>query len=80
MESFPGLRENRARFAGSLCGTALAVAGVFGLLGCRSRAAAVMAVRVAALAAWRLFPLAPALHCWSHDTVRPGRRRLVPPP
>lgn len=70
MESFPGLRENRARFAVSLCAVAaLAVPGVFGLLGRRSRAAAVTTVFVAALVAWRLFTLAPALHCWSHDTV-----------
>ncbi|MEU4093502.1 hypothetical protein [Streptomyces sp. NPDC026673] len=70
MESFPGLRDNRVQFVVYTCAIAvLAAAGVFGVLGRRSRAALVLAVCVAALVAWRLWTIAPAFPCWSHDTV-----------
>jgi hypothetical protein len=70
MESFPGLRDNTAPPAVwlSACAALLAAGGV-ALAGRRSRTRRGAALCLAVLVAWRMYTLAPALHCWSHNSV-----------
>ncbi|MFC5020750.1 hypothetical protein ACFPM3_01110 [Streptomyces coeruleoprunus] len=70
METFPGLRENRGPMVVWICGIAVlsAVAG-YALQGWRSRGALVMVLLVGVVVALRLYTIAPALHCWSYDSV-----------
>ncbi|MFF3684611.1 hypothetical protein OHS70_25280 [Streptomyces sp. NBC_00390] len=70
METFPGFRPNHAGFA--VFSVVLAVLSAWGGLavaGRRSRLALAATVCVAAALTWRMYTLAPALHCWEHNTV-----------
>lgn len=70
MESFPGLRENLAPLAVYLLvSAALLAVGGLALAGRRSYAGWGAVAVLGALVAVRLWTLAPALHCWSHDSV-----------
>ncbi|ATW48443.1 hypothetical protein [Streptomyces peucetius] len=70
METIPGFRPNRAGFAIFLvlaaAGAALAA---LTLAGRRSRLALTATACVAAALVWRVHTIAPALHCWDHNTV-----------
>ncbi|MDX2848331.1 hypothetical protein [Actinacidiphila glaucinigra] len=70
MESGPGLRDNTAPLVVYLCAlAALLAAGGVAVAVRRSRAARGAALCLAALLAWRMCTVAPALHCWSHNSV-----------
>ncbi|WP_304451188.1 hypothetical protein [Nocardiopsis sp. YSL2] len=73
METFPGLRENRAWMVVSLLVLA-APAAVGGLLftGWRSYGGRAATACLVVLMALRVWTLAPALHCWSYDSVGRG--------
>ncbi|MFE0625663.1 hypothetical protein ACFW3D_01675 [Streptomyces sp. NPDC058864] len=70
MESGPGLRDNTAPLVVYLCAlAALPAAGGVAVAVRGSRAARGAALCLAALLAWRMCTVAPALHCWSHNSV-----------
>ncbi|MET9874197.1 hypothetical protein ABZZ36_06135 [Actinacidiphila glaucinigra] len=70
MESGPGVRDNTAPLVVHLCAlAALLAAGGVAVAVRRSRAARGAALCLAALLAWRMYTVAPALHCWSHNSV-----------
>jgi hypothetical protein len=70
METFVGLRPNDAGFA-LFFAVLAAGAALWGLrlAGRRSVLALAATVCLAAALAWRLHTIAPALHCWDHNTV-----------
>ncbi|WP_432137512.1 MULTISPECIES: hypothetical protein [unclassified Streptomyces] len=70
METFPGLRENRAPVVVWMLVLA-APAGVAGLAcaGWRSTAGRIGMVLLVVIVALRMWTLAPMLHCWSYDSV-----------
>ncbi|MGD1216868.1 hypothetical protein AB9Q10_00375 [Streptomyces krungchingensis] len=70
MESFPGLRENMGPLTVYTLGfAALVTLGGLALSGWRSSAGWAAVACVGALMALRMWTLAPALHCWSYDSV-----------
>jgi hypothetical protein len=70
MESFPGLRENRAPIIVYMLVFATLVAvGGLAFTGWRSYGGWAVVVCLVALVAARMWTLAPALHCWSYDSV-----------
>ncbi|MFF3558872.1 hypothetical protein ACFYXS_02350 [Streptomyces sp. NPDC002574] len=70
MERFPGLRENRGPLIVYLLGfAALVTVGGLALSGWRSRGGWAAVACLGALMALRMWTLAPALHCWSYDSV-----------
>ncbi|WUD77323.1 hypothetical protein OG937_39275 [Streptomyces sp. NBC_00510] len=70
MESFPGLRENRGPLIVSmLVFAALVAVGGLALSGWRSYGGWAAVACVGALAALRMWTLAPTLHCWTYDSV-----------
>jgi hypothetical protein len=70
MESFRGLRENRAPVVVSMLAfAALLAAGGLVLAGRRSYARWVAAAVLGVLVAVRMWTLTPMLHCWSCDSV-----------
>ncbi|MFI2432063.1 hypothetical protein [Streptomyces sp. NPDC018693] len=70
METFPGLRENRAPLVVYLLVFAVLV-GIAGLAcaGWRNRGGWFALAILGALIAVRMWTLTPMLHCWSYDTV-----------
>ncbi|GGT17893.1 hypothetical protein GCM10010271_21160 [Streptomyces kurssanovii] len=70
METFAGLRPNDAGIA-LLFAVLAAGAALWGLrlAGRRSVLALGATVCLAAALVWRLHTIAPALHCWDHNTV-----------
>ncbi|MGI5399026.1 hypothetical protein ACQEVG_06120 [Streptomyces sp. CA-135486] len=70
METFPGLRDNDAGLAlfFVVLAAGAAVAGLF-FAGRRSRAALVATACVAVALTWRAYTVAPAMHCWDHNSV-----------
>ncbi|MFC7220251.1 hypothetical protein ACFQLX_19085 [Streptomyces polyrhachis] len=70
MESSPGLRENMAPLAVcTLAFGALSAVGGLALTGRRSYGGSAAAICLGLLIALRMWTLAPALHCWSYDSV-----------
>ncbi|TPQ15852.1 hypothetical protein [Streptomyces sporangiiformans] len=70
MESFPGLRENRAPvIVGMLVFAALLTAGALALAGRRSYVGWAAVAALGVLMALRMWTLAPMLHCWTYDSV-----------
>ncbi|MQY10245.1 hypothetical protein SRB5_03520 [Streptomyces sp. RB5] len=70
METFPGLRENRAPIAVYLLVfAALVAAGGLALTTWRSYGGWAAVVCLVALMTLRMWTLAPALHCWSYDST-----------
>ncbi|NBE53503.1 hypothetical protein [Streptomyces boluensis] len=71
METFVGLRENRAPIAVFLLVIAALCALAGAMLSARRipRTTAVLTLCVVALLTWRTVVLAPMLPCWSHESV-----------
>lgn len=70
MESFPGLRENMGPvIVYMLVFTAVVGVGGLALSGWRSYGGWAAVACLGALMAVRMWTLAPALHCWSYDSV-----------
>ncbi|WUD75253.1 hypothetical protein OG937_27960 [Streptomyces sp. NBC_00510] len=70
MESFPGLRENMGPvIVYMLVFAALVGVGGLALSGWRSYGGWAAVACIGALMALRMWTLAPALHCWSYDSV-----------
>ncbi|MEU1619683.1 hypothetical protein ABZ479_20585 [Streptomyces sp. NPDC005722] len=70
MESFPGLRENMGPvIVYMLVFAALVGVGGLALSGWRSYGGWTAVACIGVLMAVRMWTLAPALHCWSYDSV-----------
>ncbi|MFF7216017.1 hypothetical protein ACFZAU_36690 [Streptomyces sp. NPDC008238] len=70
MESFPGLRENMGPvIVYMLVFAALVGVGGLALSGWRSYGGWAAVACIGVLMAVRMWTLAPALHCWSYDSV-----------
>jgi hypothetical protein len=70
METFPGLRDNTAPFAVfSVVLASGATAGALAAAGHRSRIALVATACVVVALGWRLWTVAPAMHCSDFNSV-----------